>query len=414
MNPDGQPACKVLSVIHGPRWGGIHTLAERVGPECALRGYPWVMVLPRVAGDNGAERLRQAGLEVETISLRRIRKSANLLTQLAFLASIPIDVYRLHRLIRRHRISLVQANGLLHFHSVLAGRLAGVPVVWVLHSDQPPRLLKRIFTPWVRRMASAVLTSGRSLVETHPGLERIEDRVFAFAAPVDTDRFRPDPDLRASARDAFGAAQDDLVIGTVGGRGPNKNHGMLIEMMKIVREAEPRIKLRICGAPQPDHAEWYESHVVAPARRGGMVDDGTVAFTDPGREIPRCMNGFDVFCLSSRGEGASIVVSEAMACGIPVVANAVGGVPESVLDGETGFLNRSLTAEEMARHVLRLVAEPELRMRMGTAARGFALQNRSIAACADAHVDAFRHALADRGHRSLPAGGSELSGSARP
>lgn len=86
-------------------------------------------------------------------------------------------------------------------------------------------------------------------------------------------------------------------------------------------------------------------------------------------DVPEILAGADVFVLSSLSEGMPIAVLEAMAAGLPVVATAVGGVPEVVVEGETGFLVPPGNAEELTRALERLLADRELRRRMGAAGR---------------------------------------------
>ncbi len=86
-------------------------------------------------------------------------------------------------------------------------------------------------------------------------------------------------------------------------------------------------------------------------------------------DVPRLLAESDVFVLSSRSEGMPISVLEAMAAGLPVVASAVGGVREQVVQGETGYLVPPDDPQALAGALRRLLADPELRRRLGDAGR---------------------------------------------
>jgi glycosyltransferase involved in cell wall biosynthesis len=89
----------------------------------------------------------------------------------------------------------------------------------------------------------------------------------------------------------------------------------------------------------------------------------------PRGETERWLRSADVFCLPSTYEGFPLAILEAMACGLPVVATAVAGVPEAVADGRTGLLVPPEDAGALAAALLRLVRDPALRRRMGDEGR---------------------------------------------
>ncbi len=386
----------VLSVIHAPEWGGIHTIMERVAPLCEARGWRWTVVLPKTGRDNGRERLERSGVRVAEIPLRRIRKTLNPIVQLQFLLTIPLDIFRLCRLIRTENIEIVQVCGLMHFHSAFAGRLMGKTVVWQLHSDQPPLALKKVFTPLVRLMAHSVMTAGHTVIEKHPGLNRIRERIFVFFAPINTTRYAPNDEVRAEVRQELGWTGDELVVATVGGRGPNKNHQAVVEVAERLKGRDARLRYAICGGWLPHHRDYYQSEVVDRADGYGLVEADIVKFVEPGSKVDRYMTAFDIFVLPSHGEGISVVTAEAMSTGMPVVVNEVGSMADFVEDGEVGYLNRSRTVDEMAEHVLDLAQNEAARTRMGRSARTYALQHLDENVCADVHVAAYEAGLARR------------------
>jgi glycosyltransferase involved in cell wall biosynthesis len=84
-------------------------------------------------------------------------------------------------------------------------------------------------------------------------------------------------------------------------------------------------------------------------------------------DVPRLLAAADVLALTSVSEGIPLTIIEAMAAGLPVVATSVGGVPEIVVDQQTGFLVPKGDDEKLAAAILSLAEDPELRGRMGAA-----------------------------------------------
>jgi glycosyltransferase involved in cell wall biosynthesis len=135
-----------------------------------------------------------------------------------------------------------------------------------------------------------------------------------------------DDRTRARADAGYG---DDFLVGFVGRLVPIKQVTLLIEAISIVRHELPAVRLVITG--DGTERESLEAH----ARAAG-VDDIT-AFTGWREDLRAAYAPLDVVALTSKNEGTPVALIEAMAAGVPVVATAVGGVPD-VVAGDTGLL----------------------------------------------------------------------------
>jgi len=125
----------------------------------------------------------------------------------------------------------------------------------------------------------------------------------------------------------------------------------------------------------------YERLLRAEAERLGVA--GRVVFTGYRADVPALLAGCDVFCLPSRAEGLPLVVLEAMAQGKPVVATAVGGTPELVVDGVTGVLVPPGDARALADALSALLTDTDRARRLGEAGRERVLREFSAAAAAE-------------------------------
>ncbi len=90
------------------------------------------------------------------------------------------------------------------------------------------------------------------------------------------------------------------------------------------------------------------------------------------------VNAGDILVLASETEGIPGVVLEAAVLGIPSVAPAVGGVPECIVDNETGILLQTASVESLARAIVELISNRERRIKMGNQARGWVMKNFSM------------------------------------
>jgi glycosyltransferase involved in cell wall biosynthesis len=133
-------------------------------------------------------------------------------------------------------------------------------------------------------------------------------------------------------------------------------------------------------------------------RRLGLED--RVRLAGERHDVPGLLAAADVFVLSSVSEGLPVSVLEAMAAELPVVASRVGGLPELVVDGETGLLVTPRDADALAAALDRLVADRALRRQLGAAGRAYAESRFDPESFARAHVDLYAAELA---RRKLPA-----------
>ncbi len=210
-----------------------------------------------------------------------------------------------------------------------AGKLAGCRVIATRHGlvIAPPRQL------WLRRQAGRLVdcdVSVSSEVANSTRAHRLVDarKVEVIENGIDLSQYQPRVDVRAEVRAELGLPNDSMVVGSVCRLVGCKNVALLLRA--VLPHLSPTIQLIIIG----DGPERAKLEILA----GRQAQGKFARFLGQRTDVARLLNGFDLFALSSTTEGHPIAVIEAMATGLPVLATKVGGIPEMIEDGKTGFL----------------------------------------------------------------------------
>jgi glycosyltransferase involved in cell wall biosynthesis len=186
---------------------------------------------------------------------------------------------------------------------------------------------------------------------------------------------------------AAGARSGRLRLVTVGRLQAPKDAVTLIRALAALRERPFEALLVGDGPDRPAVEEEIRLLGLEPA----------VELAGERNDVPELLATADLFVLSSHSEGLPLSILEAMAAGLPVVASNVGGVPEAVVDGDTGLLVPPSDPQSLAAAIDRLLGDPALRRRLGQAGRTRIAEHFDLAAVHQAHLDLYRRVLASSG-----------------
>ena len=290
-----------------------------------------------------------------------------------------------------------------HFGGILAKLNYGIPLVITVHSLEPLRPWKREqlgggydFTCWLERtaleMADAVICVSEGTRRDVESLFRIDPaRLHIIHNGIDPEEYRPV--ATRAALDRFGIDPSKPFVLFVGRITRQKG---IIHLVNAIKHLDPGFQIVLCaGAPDtPQIAEEMKTAVTAArATREGIVWIGEMIDNPSKIEL---YSHAAVFVCPSIYEPFGIINLEAMACGVPVVASAVGGIPEVVVEGETGYLipleqmtespyepiDPEKFSADLAARINELMSDPAKRRAYGAAGRQRALDHFSWSAIA--------------------------------
>jgi glycosyltransferase involved in cell wall biosynthesis len=259
-----------------------------------------------------------------------------------------------------------------------ASRL-GVPLIWDMGYEKSLRGVKQLLH-WIGfgLVTDIITQSERQFSETFGAwAERLVGYKVSHIYPgIDTERQSL---LQDAAEKHTGEKRTVLTIGNIH---PRKNQAMTIRAMAPLLRSKPDLRLVIAGAVR-DKEYRDELRVLVDERN---VTE-SVHFLGWRDDIPTLLGQSDLLILSSRREGIPHVVREAMFAQVPVVATRVGGVPESVRHGETGYLVEPDDCDNLRKRAQELLEDSNLRGKMGMNAAEFARRRFSNSAWIEAYAN---------------------------
>jgi glycosyltransferase involved in cell wall biosynthesis len=338
----------IIFLITDLKYGGTPRSVQALALGLRDGGHQ-VRVVSLFDGGEIADELRAAGVPVSGLGVERHPVGA---------------AWNFFRLLRRER-PLILHTFLFHANLLgrVLGRLAGVPVVIASErSAEPSKSSARVWMDHMTWRLATIWTANAEAVAVVLGQRESIDRrrIVVIPTAVDTDRFFPHP-ADPEVRSRLGAARHDTLLISVGRLDKLKGHSTLIEAFALLAAKRSNLRLAMVGEGAERRA--LESQVAA-----NHLDE-RVRFVGAVADVVPYLRAADLFVLASNTEGMPGAILEAMAVALPVVATAVGGTPEVVLDGETGALVPPHDPAHFAAAIDRILDDPDSALQMGERGR---------------------------------------------
>lgn len=310
--------------------------------------------------------LRKKDLSEETLESMGID-----ITYLARSKFDPMTLPALLRIIREKRIDILHMHG---YGATTFGRIAagmrGIPTILHEHANLTD-------TPWFQKIADAVLEretdialavseSTAEFVIKARQLPPDKVKVVYLGVPMEEFNRRRSAEEVASARAELGVGPGELLIGSVTRLHDSKGNDYLVEAARLVLDRRPQARFLVFGeGPLRDELE-------ARARRLDLGD--RFQFAGFARDVARVVSAFDISVFPSLWEGTPLTVFEALAMGRAIVATDADGLVDVLTHERDAVVVPKRDAAALAAAMVRLIDEPETRVRLGEAARMSARQ----------------------------------------
>ena len=402
ITPHGDP----LGRIGEPDVGGQCVYIRQLSTALAAQGAR-VVAFTRDRSDGKPKREQMApGAEVVRIPCgpKGFLPKEEILPYLGEFAAVVSDTLRGDEVISSHFWDGGYVAGLLDdrsswihtSHSLGKRKLASLP-------DADPAEYKdriEIETDILKRCDRIVASTGleeRDLIDLYSADAA---KISVIPPGVDADYFHP-PKGKESLKEELGLSSDPVVF-TLGRLDPRKGFDLYFRAAAQVRKQlgdENRVQFVLSAGTSDDnkHEAQERNRLQELIKSLSIEDDIIWREVLPESDIPRYYGASDLFVMPSRYELFGIVMLEAMACGVPVVATKFGGPPEVIVDGETGRLVDPTDIESFAAAIAELIRDPDRRKRMGEAARKAIESKYSWNRLAERHLQLYADTVKSKG-----------------
>lgn len=341
---------KILHIVEDLKVGGLEKVLASIVLSLDKTKYN-VQVWCLARGGDTAQALIDKGISLKILNLESYYN--------------PFNIIHLGLAMKRERFQLIHAHG--YFAGTfgrLAAILACVPVLIAhvhstyYHYSKRNLLIEKFLSYFTDRII-CVSQAVERFVTVNERIRKEKTCLIYNAVNF------PDPidgAYRKKIRVSLGADAEAIIIAIVASLTANKGHGFLISAFQQIFSTHPSIRLLIVG--DGPLREQLETEV----QRRKM--DAAIVFTGIRNDVFELLQASDIFVLPSIiREGLSLALIEAMSASLPVIGTEVGGIPEVIEDGESGFLVSPGSSEQLAEALKKLVNDQALRTGMGRRGR---------------------------------------------
>ncbi|MEM9773560.1 MAG: glycosyltransferase [Chloroflexota bacterium] len=345
MTNDKKPI-KLMFTITDLVYGGGQTVIAKLLPHIDREKFSPVLVALTAGNTDLANLLRRQNISVYDLKMNK---------RWVFPA-----LWRYYWLVKKEQPLLIHSS-LFHANitSRLIGRLAGVPrlVSWRQNVELGSNLREQInrLTTEADDKVVAVCIPAREAEIKRGNVQPQKVVVIPNCVDVELIKQQIEGVDGAELRSSLEIAPDEKVLLSIGRLHPQKGLHHLLDAFALIIEKEnvpSDLRLVLVGEGP------LENELKEQAQRLGIADH--VTFTGGRTDIPALLNIADIFILSSLWEGLPLVILEAMAAELPVIATDVGGTPEAIINGQTGLLIPAGDTVQLAERVLQLLSDDPL------------------------------------------------------
>jgi len=334
------------------------------------------------------QKLQDLGVKTFGLSLPQIKPS-NPFRLLIIPLSFIFVCFKLVKLIRRNRIGIIHSmsNKRTAAYSIVAGFLSGIPSVWTI------RILDRIkiVDAFLLLFATKVIAISKLVQKTFDAKSRYDDKMVMIYNALDVSAHNLEMNRTRPLRKRWGFHSSDFLVANVGRLGSEKGCAYFLKAIEKVIREEPALRFVVVGDRSFYGNDDYYRTLLELSEDLGIQNQ--IKFVGFEANVPEIMSSIDLLVLCSENESFGRVVIEAMAMEKPAICFNSGGPKELIENGVTGVLIPPRDVDALAKAIVTLYRNKELRCRMGKLGRQTVVQKFNVANHVAAYQNVYKELL---------------------
>ncbi len=365
--PEISDRIHIMYISAFSQWGGSTISLMRRIEKLISKKYRITVVVP----EDGpmVEKYREVGAEVKIIPFCVLSRFETCYQVLRYLIDFLPSVFRLYRLIKKADIELVHSNDSIILVSGIAAKLAKLPSITHIRDDiNEPGWVVGLRNLIINVFSNKILAVSGAVLDNYIAYGGNSNKSEVLYNGIDLEVFKPNFNGN-TVREKFGISEKAKVISLIARVDPNKGQDCLIFAADLVLKSHKSTFFLLVGDNNCDKFEWYKEKIMKLIGEKDLHEH--LILTGRQDNIVEIINASDIIVLTSLYEAHPGVVCESSACGKPVVASGVGGIPEVVIDGKTGYLIPPQDVQALSERLIHLLSDKDCAEKMGTMGRKY-------------------------------------------
>lgn len=347
---------KICCIDEDGRFGGPQSRMIDIYENIDLKKFDYDFLIPSSV-EIFNKKLKKIRANFYILDITRL--SSNIFQFFKYIFFLPLEIFVLVNFFKEKKYDIIQVNGVPHFKSVIAAKLSNTELIWIIEDSYSPKVILFIFKLFVKLFNPKIIFLSNNVYKFYlKDLNINKKNRFKIMSPTNSKYFQ-----RKNFRN-----RKIINVCSVSGIIKIKDTETYLKVAIDVLKKNNDIRFFFAGRGTKSEKEYYKK-IMAIYNSLDPKIRKKITFLGMSSNIKNLLEKSDIFLFTSKSEGGPIAVWEAMSMKLPVVTTKIGGTPEYIKNGYSGYLCKVGDYKQLSNRILNLSKNIYLRKKFGIRSR---------------------------------------------